>query len=203
MSYSKLELEITFEGVTSNLSVGGELIRVGRSRRCDVTVRDPSISRTHCSMEMRDGGVVLLDEGSANGTWVDGQRTECCRLLPGRSFDIGDSNILLVDVLDSKDAIPPPDPVEPLARPTPDLSDSLARTISPGTPVPDVGQFQPQQARPESPSKPARSKRKGNRKMTGLISFIILLGFLLWGEKVVNAILDRVDKSIEKRTEPN
>ncbi|HJM40315.1 MAG TPA: FHA domain-containing protein, partial [Planctomycetota bacterium] len=74
MSYSKLELEITFEGVTSNLSVGGELIRVGRSRRCDVTVRDPSISRTHCSMEMRDGGVVLLDEGSANGTWVDGQR---------------------------------------------------------------------------------------------------------------------------------
>jgi hypothetical protein len=39
--------------------------------------------------------------------------------------------------------------------------------------------------------------------MTGLISFIILLGFLLWGEKVVNAILDRVDKSIEKRTEPN
>ncbi|MDP6850287.1 MAG: FHA domain-containing protein [Planctomycetota bacterium] len=185
MNQSKMELEITFDGVTSTRAVAGKLIRVGRSRRCDVTIRDPSISRTHCSLEIRDGGVVLLDEGSANGTWVDGQRTECCRLLPGRSFAIGDSTIRLLEIADSQESISSPAPIEPTASVSSPkvLGDSLARTLPPSTPAPSVQGSQADRHKSQAPQSPPRKRKNSRAQIISFVLFFVLLGLMTFVTK--------------------
>jgi hypothetical protein len=49
---------------------------VGRSRSCDVVLRDPSVSRRHLELRMLDAGqFVAVDLGTTNGTWFLGRRT--------------------------------------------------------------------------------------------------------------------------------
>lgn len=64
---------------------------IGRSRRCDVTIREKRISRRHCRLESRGGGYFLRDLGSANGTWVDGERVGHAYLQTGDRFVVGDT----------------------------------------------------------------------------------------------------------------
>ncbi|MCB1033116.1 MAG: FHA domain-containing protein, partial [Acidobacteria bacterium] len=51
------------------LSEGESL--VGRSRNCQVVVRDPSVSRSHALLTFRDGVVRVKDLSSSNGTYVN------------------------------------------------------------------------------------------------------------------------------------
>ena len=57
-----------------SLPPGTEVV-VGRSEGCDVTVADGSVSRLHARLVADEEGVYVEDLGSANGTFVDGQRT--------------------------------------------------------------------------------------------------------------------------------
>jgi len=52
----------------------GEKLVIGRSRSCDVRIRDDSVSRLHAAFVWRAEGLVLEDMGSSNGTFVNGQR---------------------------------------------------------------------------------------------------------------------------------
>ena len=47
-------------------------IFVGRSRKCDVVLRDDTVSGVHCRLVAIEGGVIVMDEGSTNGTWLNG-----------------------------------------------------------------------------------------------------------------------------------
>lgn len=47
---------------------------VGRADNCDVRLADPSVSSRHARLSWQRHQLVLEDLGSANGTWVDGQR---------------------------------------------------------------------------------------------------------------------------------
>jgi uncharacterized RDD family membrane protein YckC/predicted nucleic acid-binding Zn ribbon protein len=47
---------------------------VGRSRDCDVVVRDATVSRAHALVAVTGGRVTVQDLGSSNGTLVNGQR---------------------------------------------------------------------------------------------------------------------------------
>ena len=47
---------------------------IGRDPGCDLTVSSDSISRRHAQLELREGQLVVTDLGSANGTFVNGQR---------------------------------------------------------------------------------------------------------------------------------
>ncbi len=47
---------------------------MGRSQEADLPVVSPSVSRIHLQVENRDGKVYLIDQGSANGTFVGGQQ---------------------------------------------------------------------------------------------------------------------------------
>ena len=49
---------------------------IGRDPGCDFTVSSDSISRRHARLELRDGRLVVTDLGSANGTFVNGQRVQ-------------------------------------------------------------------------------------------------------------------------------
>ena len=56
---------------------------------------DPSVSRRHCRLDVAHDGVTVHDLGSANGTWVDGERVESAQLAPGALLRLGDARLLL------------------------------------------------------------------------------------------------------------
>ncbi len=69
----------------------GATIRIGRALDNDIVVGDASVSRHHASIEYRNGGFLLRDLGSQNGTWVDGKRVIEASLAGGDAFRLGDA----------------------------------------------------------------------------------------------------------------
>ena len=47
---------------------------IGRSEEADVSLDDSSVSREHVELDVREGGAIVRDLGSRNGTLVEGQR---------------------------------------------------------------------------------------------------------------------------------
>lgn len=64
-------------------------IVVGRSPDCDLVLRDTSVSGRHARLSWRGDQILLEDLGSANGTWVDGQRIRRHELRPGAEVSLG------------------------------------------------------------------------------------------------------------------
>jgi predicted component of type VI protein secretion system len=62
---------------------------LGRGRDVDVTVAHATVSRHHCLIYELDGALVVRDNGSLNGTLVDGRRIKEAVLRPGQSLTIG------------------------------------------------------------------------------------------------------------------
>ena len=50
----------------------GDALVIGRSSSCDIHVPDSEMSRRHAEVSRHDGGVVVRDLGSTNGTRVNG-----------------------------------------------------------------------------------------------------------------------------------
>ncbi len=63
---------------------------VGRRETCEVHVADRSASRNHARLERRDDGWYVIDEGSANGTFVDGTQVTEAKLAAGAEVQFGD-----------------------------------------------------------------------------------------------------------------
>jgi predicted component of type VI protein secretion system len=70
---------------------------IGRSPDCDVRVHDILASREHCGLEPEDGGWVLIDLSSRNGTTINGQRITRHKLADHENFIIGRTNISFHD----------------------------------------------------------------------------------------------------------
>lgn len=68
--------------------VRGEM-RVGRTSQCDIFLVDPSVSRTHALLDVRDGNLIVRDAGSSNGTYVNGERVQLRALRAGDLIAFG------------------------------------------------------------------------------------------------------------------
>jgi predicted component of type VI protein secretion system len=62
---------------------------IGRSRKADVTVAHPMVSRRHCEIFEADGLLMVRDLGSMNGTVVTGQRVKESPLPPDAELTVG------------------------------------------------------------------------------------------------------------------
>src|SRR5579863_4986374 len=72
------------------LIVGAQALWVGRGNDCDLVVSDPSVSRRHATLEVDPGGILVTDNGSANGVLVDGRRIDGPIVVaPGGQFTLG------------------------------------------------------------------------------------------------------------------
>lgn len=64
---------------------------IGRAASSDIRIDDPDhqVSRSHAVLRVSSDAITLVDSGSANGTFVDGERIETAVLAAGRSFRLG------------------------------------------------------------------------------------------------------------------
>jgi hypothetical protein len=99
---------------TTRSSLGasdGGRYTMGRDPECDVYLDDPRVSRVHAALRVVDGGWVLEDLSSRNGTWLDGERVyrlEITGSLTIRLASADDGPVIQLEVPAS-----PPDPVPP------------------------------------------------------------------------------------------
>jgi hypothetical protein len=75
---------------------GCEELVIGRHPSCDVVVSDETVSRRHAQLIFRDGGWIVRDLNSTNGTRLNGQYVGRCRLRPGDRLRLG-HQLLRVD----------------------------------------------------------------------------------------------------------
>jgi hypothetical protein len=75
--------------------VGPTGVTLGRSRKCDVVLNDPNVSREHAEVRPRGGGWVLADLGSTNGVRLNGRRIDQPEVIkPGDEIELGSSSII-------------------------------------------------------------------------------------------------------------
>lgn len=75
---------------------------VGRSTELDIVLSDAGISRKHAQVNyLSDGGVILIDLNSTNGTFVNGEKIEEKRLSEGDKVQIGSAAIVKFSYQDS------------------------------------------------------------------------------------------------------
>ena len=80
----------------STYAVGSRGVTLGRSETRDVVVADPASSRHHTTIFPQDGRYVCRDMGSANGTYVNGQRIRETFLSDGDRVRIGNTEFRFV-----------------------------------------------------------------------------------------------------------
>jgi hypothetical protein len=70
------------------------LIILGRGTDCDLRLVDPGVSRHHAEIRVEDGEVVLVDLGSTNGTFVNGQPVRRVALTDGTRVTLGRTTLV-------------------------------------------------------------------------------------------------------------
>jgi len=81
---------------------------VGRMADCGVRVEDGSISRHHASFEEVGGVLFLVDNGSSNGCFRNGERVSRCVLRAGDLLTLGAVAFDVVGPVTAPSIAPPP-----------------------------------------------------------------------------------------------
>jgi len=103
---------------------------VGRDPSCDIVVTDGSVSRRHAHLELRSGVWHVVDQGSANGTYLNSLRVADTALKQGQELRFG-ALAFRVDIVEDPEATV----ASPLLRTETDTV--MAPSLPPsGTPTP-------------------------------------------------------------------
>jgi DNA-binding CsgD family transcriptional regulator len=70
---------------------------LGRAAKCDLVVKEATVSRRHARIVVRDRLVILRDLNSSNGTFVEGKRIDEATLQMGQKIEFGSVAFVLVD----------------------------------------------------------------------------------------------------------
>lgn len=84
------------DGAEHFLQLNQPLTTLGRSESCDIVIDSPIVSRTHARIEQQHDRYVLADAGSANGTFLNGERLAQARQLSTNdTIWLGSSEVVL------------------------------------------------------------------------------------------------------------
>jgi hypothetical protein len=106
-----------------------DTLLLGRSRATETRLIDPHVSRLHCRVAVSGGEVVVTDNDSAGGTFVNGRRVSGPHpVRPGDVIRIGHTELRLRAVApDDEDTAPP---AAPPAAPALPLTELVGQTVS-------------------------------------------------------------------------
>ena len=108
--------------------------QMGKGPRNDIVIADPAVSTTHALIKAEEGGYILTDLGSRNGTYLNGERiSEPKRLSHGDVIGLGLSKLTFrLNDYSETGAIQMGDLKAPSVRltPPPLTEDSLAHALS-------------------------------------------------------------------------
>ncbi len=77
--------------------IEGACVRIGRDPASDVVIEEAHVSSSHCMLEMKDGGWVVQDLGSTNGTAVmRGEKRFVLRKGEATVMDLAPGDVILV-----------------------------------------------------------------------------------------------------------
>jgi pSer/pThr/pTyr-binding forkhead associated (FHA) protein len=82
-------LEIEGPEQTLLIPLGDQATHIGRGLAADLRLDDSSVSRRHAILVPRAAGARILDDRSANGTFVNGRRVQQAELQPGDVIVLG------------------------------------------------------------------------------------------------------------------
>ncbi|MCH2209008.1 MAG: FHA domain-containing protein [Lentisphaerales bacterium] len=71
-------------------------LSIGRSDRCDVTIKSPELSRFHSQAMCRDRFLLLSDHNSTNGTFINKKPVKKSRAIPGDIVSFGTIDFILM-----------------------------------------------------------------------------------------------------------
>lgn len=101
----RLIVKSTTAQADSVADINRQRLTIGRSARNDLCLEDPFASRLHAEVRQRDDGIWVSDLGSANGTYLNGQRlTSPAKLRNGDRVRIGETEIEFSDRADTAPA---------------------------------------------------------------------------------------------------
>ena len=84
---------LSHDGSSVTISVDDAPVIVGRSPRSTICLNEEAASRQHCVISPAQGRLMLLDQGSTNGTKVNGRRVKRAKLSHGDVIEVGSSSI--------------------------------------------------------------------------------------------------------------
>lgn len=73
-------------------------VTAGRSRSASLVVDDPLVSRLHARLESVHGALIVTDQGSSNGTYLNATRIRKSVVTVGDELEIGNSVLELVGI---------------------------------------------------------------------------------------------------------
>ncbi len=81
-------LTVRYDGSQRTFAAGHDVV-VGRDLRADMRITHPLISRAHLLLRFEQGRWQAIDNGSLNGTFVNGRRAPMIEIHDGQSINIG------------------------------------------------------------------------------------------------------------------
>jgi len=73
----------------ASFSLARGYCRIGKAKTCELVIDRPTVSREHAELALVEGGVMVKDLASRNGTFYLGQRVNQITLAPGSRIEIG------------------------------------------------------------------------------------------------------------------
>jgi len=111
------------------IEITQDRVLLGRDPACDVVLADGSVSRKHARLEQRDGQWFVVDQGSANGTFIDSVRATDTAMRNGQEIRFGAVSFRIEVMAGEPGAtvltepiatlLQPPEPTAPAAPPPP------------------------------------------------------------------------------------
>ncbi len=85
----------TGEGARQSYDITTPVTLLGRGTDCDLRLVDPGVSRHHAEIRVEGPEIVLVDLGSTNGSFVNGQPIRRVSLIDGTRITIGRTNLVI------------------------------------------------------------------------------------------------------------
>lgn len=84
----------TGDGARQSYDITTPVTLLGRGTDCDLRLVDPGVSRHHAEIRVEGPEIVLVDLGSTNGSFVNGQPIRRVSLIDGTRITIGRTNLV-------------------------------------------------------------------------------------------------------------